>query len=334
MPVSLMDIVVNGYGASLRKKGNRFALEHGGEVQEFSADMVRQFILSDSVSITSGAMKLAAEKGIDIVVLSRSGMPVCRVYPCEPCGTVTTRKNQLAAASTAAGYHLSAAMVSAKVTNMANLLAALGKSRNNHDLRSAAEEIGRLADAIPPEGTPSMQGALIRGIEGRASRVYFAALSLVIPPDLYRGRRSQHPAEDVFNAYLNYCYGILYNEVEKACILAGLDPYIGFLHAERYGKRSFVYDVIEQFRQPVVDRMVITLAVRGRMQREDTDERWYLVGEGRRKAIASTLQRLDEERVIGGRTTSFRSAVLENARSIVNYLNEGAVFEPFVYRWG
>ena len=112
-----------------------------------------------------------------------------------------------------------------------------------------------------------MQGALIRGVEGRASRVYFAALSLVIPPDLYRGRRSQHPAEDVFNAYLNYCYGILYNEVEKACILAGLDPYIGFLHAERYGKRSFVYDVIEQFRQPVVDRMVITLAVRGRMQR-------------------------------------------------------------------
>lgn len=80
--------------------------------------------------------------------------------------------------------------------------------------------------------------------------------------------------------------------------------------------------------------MVITLAVRGRMQREDTDERWYLVGEGRRKAIASTLQRLDEERVIGGRTTSFRSAILENARSIVNYLNEGAVFEPFVYRWG
>lgn len=176
-----MGIVVNGYGAALRKKGNRFVLDHGGEVQEFSADMVRQFILSDSVSITSGAMKLAAGKGIDIVVLSRSGMPVCRVYPCEPCGTVTTRKNQLAAASTAAGYLLSAAMVSAKVTNMANLLAALGKSRNNHDLRSAAEEIGRLADAIPPEGTPSMQGALIRGIEGRASRVYFAALSLVIP---------------------------------------------------------------------------------------------------------------------------------------------------------
>lgn len=199
-----MDIVVNGYGASLRKKGNRFALEHGGEVQEFSADMVRQFILSDSVSITSGAMKLAAEKGIDIVVLSRSGMPVCRVYPCEPCGTVTTRKNQLAAASTAAGYLLSAAMVSAKVTNMANLLAALGKSRNNHDLRSAAEEIRRLADAIPPEGTPSMQGALIRGIEGRASRVYFAALSLAIPPDLYRGRRSQHPAEDVFNVLLRH----------------------------------------------------------------------------------------------------------------------------------
>lgn len=329
-----MDIVINGYGASLRKKGNRFVLDHGGEVQEFSADEVRQVILSNAVSITSGAMELAAEKGIDIVVLSRNGMPACRVYPCKPLGTVTTRKNQLAAASAATGYHLAAAMVSAKVTNMANLLVALGKNRNNPALRSAADEVGRLVDAIPMEGSLSMHGALIRGIEGQASRLYFSALGRVISPDLYQGRRSQHPAEDVFNAYLNYCYGILYNEVERACVLAGLDPYIGFLHADRYGSRSFVYDVIEQFRQPVVDRMVITLAVRGRMQREDTDEHWYLVGEGRRKAMASILQRLDEERVIGSRTTSFRSTILENARSIVNFLNEGAAFEPFVYRWG
>jgi len=47
---------------------------------------------------------------------------------------------------------------------------------------------------------------------------------------------------------LNYCYGILYSLVEKACILSGLDPYVGFLHTDNYNKKSLVFDLIEPFR--------------------------------------------------------------------------------------
>ncbi len=56
------------------------------------------------------------------------------------------------------------------------------------------------------------------------------------------------PAKDPFNASLNYCYGILYSLVEKACILSGLDPYVGFLHTDNYNKKSLVFDLIEPFR--------------------------------------------------------------------------------------
>ncbi len=54
--------------------------------------------------------------------------------------------------------------------------------------------------------------------------------------------------KDPFNACLNYCYGILYSLVEKACILSGLDPYVGFLHTDNYNKKSLVFDLIELFR--------------------------------------------------------------------------------------
>lgn len=47
---------------------------------------------------------------------------------------------------------------------------------------------------------------------------------------------------------LNYAYGILYGMVERACLLAGLDPYGGFLHADNYNKKSLVLDLIEPFR--------------------------------------------------------------------------------------
>jgi CRISP-associated protein Cas1 len=36
--------------------------------------------------------------------------------------------------------------------------------------------------------------------------------------------------------------------VEKACIIAGLDPYVGFLHTDSYNKMSLVFDIIEMFR--------------------------------------------------------------------------------------
>ncbi|MGI6604033.1 MAG: CRISPR-associated endonuclease Cas1 [bacterium] len=56
------------------------------------------------------------------------------------------------------------------------------------------------------------------------------------------------------NACLNYGYGILYQQCETALILAGLDIFAGFLHVDRPGKTSLVYDFMEEFRQPVVDR--------------------------------------------------------------------------------
>ena len=59
--------------------------------------------------------------------------------------------------------------------------------------------------------------------------------------------RSRNPA-DPFNCMLNYSYGILYSNVEKACIIAGLDPYIGIMHTDNYNKKALVYDIVEMYR--------------------------------------------------------------------------------------
>ena len=53
-----------------------------------------------------------------------------------------------------------------------------------------------------------------------------------------------------------YAYGVLYGLVEKACIVAGLDPFVGFLHTDNYNKTSLVFHLIEPFRikTPGIDR--------------------------------------------------------------------------------
>ena len=86
------------------------------------------------------------------------------------------------------------------------------------------------------------------GIEGTAGRAYFQCLSNIMPEKYQFGERSRRPAKDPFNAVLNYTYGILYSLVEKGCVLAGLDPYVGFMHTDNYNKKSMVFDLIEPFR--------------------------------------------------------------------------------------
>jgi len=98
----------------------------------------------------------------------------------------------------------------------------------------------------------------IMGIEGTISRIYFESINKLMPEKYKFQGRSRNPAIDEFNCLLNYAYGVLYSRVERACIIAGLDPYIGFLHTDNYNKKSFVFDLIENYRQ-WADEVVISL---------------------------------------------------------------------------
>lgn len=69
-----------------------------------------------------------------------------------------------------------------------------------------------------------------------------------IPKEFQFKGRSFRPAADPFNAMLNYAYGILYSRTERALMIAGLDPYLGFLHRDDYNMKSLVFDFIEPYR--------------------------------------------------------------------------------------
>lgn len=65
---------------------------------------------------------------------------------------------------------------------------------------------------------------------------------------LSSNKNARHPA----NAMLNYAYRVLESSTLIAATSLGLDPYIGFLHADRKGRTSLIYDLMEPLR-PVVD---------------------------------------------------------------------------------
>jgi CRISPR-associated protein Cas1 len=143
----------------------------------------------------------------------------------------------------------------------------------------------------------------LRGWEGQASRIYFSTITKYLPEKYRFEQRSQHPALDVANAFLNYGYGVLYGKIEGSLIKAGIDPYIGILHRDEYNRPVLVYDVIELYRI-WVDYVVFTLLAQNAISDEcysiREDGAYWMEPLGRRILIQSLNDYLDETISKGG----------------------------------
>ena len=156
------------------------------------------------------------------------------------------------------------------------LLRDLARTRPDRaaDLEDAAGRLDKLAEIVAgARGRPvdELRGSLM-GLEGVAGREYFAALSLALPERFRFQGRSRSPAKDEFNCLLNYAYGVLYSLVERACLLSGLDPCIGLLHTDNYNKPSLVFDLIELFRVHA-ERVVVNLFAARKVKQELFDQK-------------------------------------------------------------
>jgi CRISPR-associated protein Cas1 len=144
--------------------------------------------------------------------------------------------------------------------------------------------------------------------------------------------REGRGATDPFNQVLNYGYGMLYKQVEHALVLAGLDPYGGLLHADRAGKPSLVLDLIEEFRQAVVDRTLIGQVNRG-WQIGRTDEGW-LDDATRERIVERVMERLESSEAYEGKRFALRHILQHQARHIATFVRgERAEYLPFVMAW-
>jgi CRISPR-associated protein Cas1 len=108
------------------------------------------------------------------------------------------------------------------------------------------------------------------GLEGEAASAYFGVFSSLLraPRFEFSGRVRRPPADPV-NALLSFAYVLLASECASALAGVGLDPYVGFLHQDRPGRKSLALDMMEELRAPLADRFVLTLINRGQMKPND-----------------------------------------------------------------
>lgn len=300
MPI-VQHLVADEFGTFIGKYSERIKLMRGGEtLAQAPLIHLRSVTISNlGISISADAIAACCERGIPIVFMTRQGDVYASLYAAGLGGTVLTRREQILAYTDERGFRLAVAMSSAKVASQAATLRYWARLRRDADPALAADLSGTAADldsyaerlrAAEPDAIDAVRESLM-GIEGAAARLYWSACAALIPPEYGWPGRAGRGATDPVNSLLNYGYGILYGEVERAILMAGLDPYAGFLHADRPGKPSLTLDLVEEFRQVVVDRPVFGLVAR--RYTIEQDERGLLSDATRRDFAAKILQHLD-----------------------------------------
>jgi CRISPR-associated protein Cas1 len=251
-----MNIFLQTPGTYLHVKDGLFEIRRKveGEVQrrQFAAQKVTAFLMGSGVALSTDAVALATKHSVELVFLAYDGQPYGRLWSAKLGSTTRIRKRQLEASMGAEGLAAIQDWLGQKLAHQAEHLRRLKKHRSQlHELLDEkAARIEAMAAQIMGVEAPRVEGVAesIRGWEGSAGRHYFEALAAAMPKGWTFQGRSMRPAQDAFNAALNYCYGILYSQVERVLLIAGLDPYLGFMHRDDYNQKSMVFDFIEPYR--------------------------------------------------------------------------------------
>ncbi|AKD54478.1 CRISPR-associated endonuclease Cas1 [Spirosoma radiotolerans] len=280
-----MQLHISTYGTYLHVKDAMFDVRRKGEDGKvinatYSAEKVTHILLATGTMLSTDAVRLAMRHNVDIVFIEQQGDPIGRVWHAKLGSTTKIRKRQLEASLGPDGLRWVRSWLLAKLDNQLGFIRSLKKHRPQHAdflddklirTEALALSINTLASATGSATCVADVADTLRGLEGTAGRLYFETLSYVLPKEYQFNGRSSRPAQDAFNAFLNYGYGMLYGKVEKTLMMAGLDPYVGFLHRDDYNQLSMVYDFIEPYRG-WVDEVVFRLFTAKKVNKSHVSE--------------------------------------------------------------
>lgn len=293
----------------------------------FSAKKVKTIVLSQGTALSSAAVKLAVTNNIDILFVERDGQPIGRVWHSKLGSTTRIRKEQLIASLNQEALKVVKEWIVAKIDNEINFIKKLKKHRKQHakyldDKIEKMQAINVSVSQIEAENISSV-AENIRGLEGTSGRLFFETLNFVMPGEYKFNGRSSRPAKNSFNAFLNYSFGILYSKIEKSLIIAGLDPYLGYLHRDDYNQLSFVFDFIEPYRIYAIE-VIFKLFSGKKVNKSHTDKITNGVSlnkEGKELLIEAYNNFMDTDTIrYKGRNQTRNNTIQADAHSYANSL--------------
>jgi len=260
-------------GAYLAKEGEAVVVRVEKETRlRVPIHTIGGIVCFGQVGCSPYLMGFCAEKGVSISFLTEHGRFLARVEG-PVSGNILLRREQYRRCDdNEKSAEIARAVVVGKIANCRQvLLRALRDHAEKHDGDSTERSVNRLGQYVRKLAKP-LALAETRGIEGEASKSYFDSFDTLITAQkeqfFFRGRNRRPPMDNV-NCLLSFVYTLLVHDCRSALESVGLDPQAGFLHRDRPGRPSLALDMMEEFRAPFADRLVLSLINRQQVQAKD-----------------------------------------------------------------
>jgi CRISPR-associated protein Cas1 len=280
--------------------------------KRFPLNKISQVIVIDNVTVTYPVILALAELGVEIVYLTPHGRFIGRNSGPEHKHGRLRLLQVRAHDDPSQALMIAKVCVRAKLHNQRTQLLRSNRTRDDARIEQGADAIQTLIEQVdtmpdqdvpPPDPSQPQKGTYLgelMGMEGRAAASYFPAFRALLTDEwaAYFTKRQKRPPTDPVNALLSYGYTLLTNQTTSAAYKVGFDPYVGYLHSTQYGKPALALDIVEMFRAPIVDSVVLTL-LNNRMLTPDSFEEtlgtWQMRDDARKIFLTKYEERLNTE---------------------------------------
>ena len=265
--------------------------------------MLGGIVCFGQVACSQPLMGLCGERGVLISFLTEHGRFLARVHG-PVSGNVLLRREQYRRAERPdASAAIARAVVMGKVANCRTVLQRATRDHADKAGQAEIEIAARRLGHLLKELEEPLPVDTLRGKEGDAANTYFGVFNHLITAQkeaFFFHVRSRRPPLDNMNALLSFLYTLLVHDASAALESVGLDPQVGFLHAERPGRPSLALDLIEEFRPFLADRLALSLVNLRQLQCKDfeqTESGAVTMSDAARKELLTAYQKRKQEEI-------------------------------------
>lgn len=310
-----MQLVLDTTGLKIQKRNKCFYICSKGKNTIVSPLRIDSILITKDVYLSTSALRLAIKHKIPVIFMNPFGGIEGRVWHSGFGTDSEIRKNQVFFSESVDATKWIIELFKLKSESQISLLDWLSnrKPTLSDSIKKQADKISKQIKELDKfkDTKPKDCRNNILGIEGICAKYYWSGISRCMPDNFSFDGRSRQPANDMFNATLNYCYAILYSIVESAAISAGLDTQFGIMHSNIYNKPTLIYDLIEPFRA-WVDKFIVEQLLTDKIKIEYFEEKnggVFLNKQGKKYLIPEFYKLIETHKYFQGKRMKLKNHI-------------------------
>lgn len=335
---SMRTLYLQEQGSLLTRQGERLVVKKGSEyLLEVPAMKVDQIFVFGRCGLTTPVITYLLGRETPVFFFSSRGR-YYGVFESPTQDRVALHREQFQRMSDPEfRLRTARAIVTGKLHNSRVLLQRNQRRRGSRELDTILRDLVDLCGRVEHATTVEE----VMGFEGAGTARYYDGLRVLLEGRLGFFRRHRRPPPDPVNSLLSFGYTLCFYNLFGFVRGRGLHPYVGLFHSIRDRHPALVSDLLEEFRAPVVDGLVLYLVNSRVLQAKDF---WtpdsggggcFLRDAGRRIFIEHFERRM-RKRIThqpSGRVVDWRRAMDLQALQMKQWI-EGAISEyrPMVIR--